>query len=437
MRLIPYYKEYINDKILITNWQGGWLLLNKEQYIKIVKGNIDESLKFLLEEEGFLGLKKELIIERFKHLLLGTSLHIISLTRECNLNCDYCFVEKNNGKMDIETAKKVVDFIFQSPSPFLIIEFTGGEPLLNFDVLKFIVEYSKQKARETNKKIFFTLTTNATIVNDEIFSFLKNNNVNVTVSIDGPKEIHDKHRNNSYEIVVNNIKKFKERGINLSYLPVVTKESIKKWKEVVDFYVFNLQSEEIHWKYIYPPFFHFNNKEVWNYSAEEFVESWKNVVNYLISLNERGFRVRERIASILLTKILKKKNPLYTEIMSPCGAVITQLGYDFNGDIYCCDEAKGIEELKLGNVFKDNYNKIRTCSLTKEVISLSSNLSYSCELCAFNPWCGTCIVENIVRENNLFSHVPSSFRHKVLYNLFKYLFKLIDEKFEIISQWCV
>jgi radical SAM protein with 4Fe4S-binding SPASM domain len=435
VKLLPYYKEEINDKILITNWQGGWLLLTKEQYKKILENDLDESLKFLLEEEGFFGVKKELIRERFKQLVLGTSLHIITLTRECNLNCKYCFVNRSAKRMNIETARKVVDFIFQSPSKSLTLEFTGGEPLLNFEVLKFIVEYAKEKNLKFKKRLLFTITTNGTIFSKEIVDYLKKNNFSVTVSIDGPKEVHEFNRGNNFNLVISNIKKYQEKGLNLSFLPVITKKSIEKWKEVVDFFVFELGSKEIHWKYLYPPY---HNPQIWEevgYSAEEFFESWKKVINYLLKLNEEGIIIRERIASVLLTKILKKKNPLYTEIMSPCGAVITQISYDYNGDIYTCDEAKGIDELKLGNVFENHYNEIRTCSLTKEIISISSNSSYSCEMCAFNPWCGTCVVENIIRENNLFSHVPSSFRHKVLYNQFKYLFELIDRKFDLIKKW--
>ena len=268
-----------------------------------------------------------------------------------------------------------------------------------------------------------------------MIDFMKKNEFEITVSIDGPKEIHNYNRGPTFDIVMKNINRLKEKGLSVHFLPVITRKSIEKWKDIVDFFVFELNYDLIHWKYMYPTGRAAKNWDKIGYSAEEFFESWKKVVNYLIKLNENGKLVRERIASTLLTKILKRKEVNLTCLMNPCGAISLQLSYEYDGSIYTCDEGKGIEELKLGDVFNDNYYSIRKKPLAKEMVSLTSNLDYSCKNCAFNPWCGTCVVENLAWQKNYFSHVPSSFRHKVLYNQFKYLFKLIDEKPEIMRKW--
>jgi radical SAM protein with 4Fe4S-binding SPASM domain len=442
LKLLPFYKEKLeNGKILITNWSGGWLILDEKQFNEIIskeKEEIDDSLLFLLEEEGFIKPKDLFVKERFKHLAVGTSLHIVSLAKDCNLNCNYCFMNATNNKgllMNKETAKKVVDFIFQSPSKAIEIHFTGGEPLLNFEIMKFIVNYSKEKNKEKKKKLSFSITTNLTILNKEIIELFKKENFSVTVSIDGPKEIHEANRGKNFDLIMKNIKKLRENNIETHFLPVITKLSLKKWKEIVDFFVFELNYNLIHWKYMYKTGRAALNWNKIGYSAEEFVDSWKKVINYLIKLNEEGINAKERIASVLLTKILKRKEANLTCLMNPCGAISLQLSYDYDGSIYTCDEGKGIEELKLGNVFNDNYYSIRRKPLAKEMVSLTSNLDYSCKYCAFNSWCGTCVVENLAWENNYYSHVPSSFRHKVLYEQFKFLFKLIDEKPEIMQKW--
>ena len=442
MKLLPFYKERLpNGKILITNWLGGWLILNEKEFQDIItkdKEEIDESLLFLLEEEGFIKVKDIFVKERYKHLAVGTSLHIVSLSKDCNLQCKYCFMSATKNKgflMSKSTAEKVVDFIFQSPSKLIEIHFTGGEPFLNFEVMKFIVERAKELNKKKNKKLIFSLTTNLTILNNEIISFLKENNFHITVSIDGPKEIHNKFRA-FFDLTYNNIKKLKKEGLNLGFLPVITKESLKKWKEIIDFFVFDLEFYLVHWKYLYPSGYAKENWDLVGYKAEEFVDSWKKVINYMLKLNEEGIPVKERWATILLKKILKKEESNMTCLMNPCGGVSLQLSYDWDGKIYTCDEGKGIEELCLGDVFNDDYKSIRKKPIAIELVSLSSNLDYSCKDCAFNPWCGTCVVENLLREKNLFSHVPSSFRHKVLYEQFKFLFRLIDEN-DLIKNWAL
>ncbi|MBV9507836.1 MAG: quinohemoprotein amine dehydrogenase maturation protein [Acidobacteriia bacterium] len=142
---------------------------------------------------------------------------VLNLTNQCNLSCQYCYeygqdkLATPEGKpkfMDWETAKQSVDFLFEhanrrSPAQ---ITFFGGETLMNFPVLKQVVEYARGKANEESRSIGFSLTTNATLLTPAIIDFIAGNHIGVTVSMDGPKEAHDKLRvfangRGSYDII--------------------------------------------------------------------------------------------------------------------------------------------------------------------------------------------------------------------------------------------
>ncbi len=142
---------------------------------------------------------------------------VLNLTNQCNLSCQYCYeygedkVATPEGKpkfMDFETAKSSVDFLLEQSAGrrHVHITFFGGETLMNFPLLKQVVGYATEQANAQSRFIDFSLTTNATLLTPAIIEFLSENRIGVTVSMDGPKEMHDKLRvfangRGSYDIV--------------------------------------------------------------------------------------------------------------------------------------------------------------------------------------------------------------------------------------------
>ena len=142
---------------------------------------------------------------------------VLSLTNQCNLSCQYCYefgadkVATPDGKpkfMDFETAKASVEFLLEhSPGRRTVhITFFGGETLMNFPLLKKVVSYANQRAAGQGRLIDFSLTTNATLLTPAIIEFLSENRIGVTVSMDGPADLHDKLRvfangRGSYDII--------------------------------------------------------------------------------------------------------------------------------------------------------------------------------------------------------------------------------------------
>lgn len=125
----------------------------------------------------------------------------LNIANDCNLNCKYCFgsggtYNHQRQLMSPETAKCSIDYLVNNSgnNSNLYINFFGGEPLLNFKLIVSTINYCREVEKKVQKKFYFTIVTNGTIINDEIADYFKKNNVKVMLSIDGPKEIHDSYR---------------------------------------------------------------------------------------------------------------------------------------------------------------------------------------------------------------------------------------------------
>ena len=150
--------KFDDNNILVTTDHGSWAVLSKEEHELLLNNKIQEDLKLfdVLEERGVILTEKnhtsiiETFKERFSYLSNGIGLHIIAPTLRCNQRCVYCHANSKdlNAKdydMDEDIAKSVVDFIFQTPAKFVTIEFQGGEPLVLFPIVQYIIEYAKKK----------------------------------------------------------------------------------------------------------------------------------------------------------------------------------------------------------------------------------------------------------------------------------------------------
>jgi His-Xaa-Ser system radical SAM maturase HxsB len=344
--------------------------------------------------------------------------------------------------MDISTAKGVVDKIFESPSENIIIEFQGGEPLVNFDTVKFIVEYAQQKNKTARKKLLISLVTNLTFMTPEYLEFFVKNNVTLCTSLDGNELLHNKNRAskiNSYQNTIRwikriqgEIKKSKKYKYRINALTTITKSSLSYHKEIVDEFI-NLGLEGVHLRPVNP----FGiNKKIWeriNFSAQDFLSFYKKTLDYIIELNLKGKRFYERTARILLTKILTDEDPNFLDMRSPCGAGIGQLAYNFNGDVYTCDEARMLsmmddESYKVGDVFKNSYEDFINNDIVKALCSASclDNLPGCCE-CVYKPYCGVCPIYNYVVEGNIFSLTTHNQRCKINLSILDYLFERLQD----------
>ncbi len=196
---------------------------NKED----LEGLRDNCIIQKLKQQGYLSSNRPEEIEHpstdILEDILDNSLNTITLqiTQQCNLRCNYCvysgkFLNRSHSQkeMDIEVAKKAIDFIIMHSknSPTVNFGFYGGEPLLRINFIKECVAYAKEKGE--GKQVTFTMTTNGTLLTDEFIKFAKDNEFILTISMDGPKDIHDKNRvfsngKGSFDKIMNNINEIK------------------------------------------------------------------------------------------------------------------------------------------------------------------------------------------------------------------------------------
>lgn len=153
----------------------------------------------------------------------------LHIAHTCNLNCDYCFASQGRYKgeraiMDFETGKRALDFLVENSGSRknLEVDFFGGEPLMNFGVVKQLVSYARSIEKEKNKNFRFTLTTNGVLIDDDVIEFANKEMNNVVLSLDGRKSVHDRHRvdyqgKGSYDTVVPKFKEFIKRRTNGTY----------------------------------------------------------------------------------------------------------------------------------------------------------------------------------------------------------------------------
>ena len=153
----------------------------------------------------------------------------LHIAHTCNLNCEYCFASqgKYHGEralMSLEVGKRAIDFLIENSGSRvnLEVDFFGGEPLMNFDVVKEIVAYARSIEKQHNKNFRFTLTTNGMLVDDDIIEFANKECHNVVLSLDGRKEIHDNLRKTingkgSYDVIVPKFQEFVKRRGNKGY----------------------------------------------------------------------------------------------------------------------------------------------------------------------------------------------------------------------------
>ncbi len=443
-------KQFSDGKVLLTNDYGKYIILNKEDFNNFQKHEIKKELLQELTEKGFI-LQKEndnlvdMYRQKNSNLFRSTSLHIIVPTLRCNLGCVYCHAKSKatdtqGYDMDKKTADKVVDFIFQTPSNSFDIEFQGGEPLLNFDTIKYITHLAKEK-NTSDKIVKVSVVTNLSLMDEEKLDFIIKNKINICTSLDGPEFIHDKNRPfsgaSSHKLVTGWIQKIKkDYNYHVDALMVTTKSSLPYPKEIIDEYIkYGFSKIQI------KPLTRLNKaKSNWDeigYSPVEFLDFFKKSMDYIIELNMNGVKMVESLSYYILSKVLTDKASFFLDLQSPCGAAIGQLAYDYDGSIYTCDEGRCFDIFKLGNVFENTHKQVLSSDKTCSMIAFSINDNFICDNCAYKNYCGLCPVVNYSQTGNLVTNVAQSDRCKIFKGIFDYLFEQLKnpEVKKIFQNW--
>lgn len=460
-KLAPFRFRKINEKYLLTNDVGDYIFLKQADFELYLQNKIDKKSEVykVLKDKNFISdeVKLDAFIDRYRDRKKfitsgGPSLHILVVTQKCNHNCLYCHASAKNQSekgldMSKETADRALDIIFETTNQKVAIEFQGGEPLLNWETVEYAIREAEARNKKYKKDLEFRFVTNFSVMDDKKLKFLKDRKVGICTSLDGDKNLHNKNRPlkgfESHKIVSAWIHKLKKaKTVNLSAIPTVSKHSLGAHKRIVDEYL----SHGFSTIFLRPlnPFG--IKKEDWEkigYSAREYIKFYTKALDYIIDLNKQGKKIVERSVSFYLQKILTDNDPNYLESRSPCGAGIGQLAYNYNGDVYTCDEGRmmsmiGDESFKIGNVYKSTYENIVMHTATKTLCTASclENLA-GCSDCAYLPYCGVCPIYNYFEQGNIYAQMARSERCKISMATLDYLIlKMEDEENKkIFNNW--
>lgn len=410
MRFIPLDES----RYVLTNLCGEYVVLPRAALVDVIEHRLrpDAPLYASLLAKHFirddtttvatdlLGLKYRTKLSRLANF---TGLHMFVVTLRCESSCIYCQVSRQTEDkvafdMTEAAAVKAVDLVFQSPSPHLKIEFQGGEPLLAFDRVRFIVERAEQVNAREQRDLSFVIATNLALLTDEVIDYAERHRIGFSTSLDGPSALHNANRprrgKNSHELTRAGIKRIHERlGRQwVSALMTTTAASLKQPREIVDEYV----DAGLHAVFLRPmsPYgFAAHGGHVNKYGAADWLEFYKTGLQRVLEINRAGYPMREVYTSLILRKILTPQNPGYVDLQSPSGIAISGIIYNYDGSVYASDESRMIAEtgdtrFRLGSV-DDSYESIVGNDWLLDTLEASlAESAPICSECGFLPYCG-------------------------------------------------
>jgi His-Xaa-Ser system radical SAM maturase HxsB len=440
---------YIGGKVLLTNDPGEWHFLSTDDFRTFLAGGIEPGHPEYdgLAAKGFIRASVDLpslaakVRRKRYYVDYGPHLQVLITTLRCNQSCKYCHasrtdMDRTDTDMAPETVKKAVEMAFNSTSPYICFEYTGGEPTVNMDAIKLSVQHAAELNKKHGKIVDHSVVTNMTWMNEENATWLIENGVLVCTSLDGPEELHNWNRTwakksdnfptgvpletGAYQQVLHWIRWFNQRYIDMGRDPglwhvdalmTTTRKTLEMWKELVDLYV-SLGLRNLKIRPLNPFGFATKTWRVIGYSMDEYVAFYERVLDYNIELNLRGVEIQEGTAAIFLKKMLTPDDPNYVDIRNPIGSGTGQIAYGFNGKVYPSDEGRmlagmGNDFFLLGELGTSSYHDLVRHPTVKALV-MSSFLDSlpMCSTCWNMPYCGVMPVNNYMESGDLFAQRP-------------------------------
>ena len=340
-------------------------------------------------EELKIKLAEEFNRENFETMRQKKLMQVsLNMTHSCNMKCDYCYGDEGTYggpsiMMSEEIALRAVDFLIKEngDAEHFRVTLFGGEPLLNFDLVKKVIRYVKNEAVKLDKKIHIGLTTNGILLDEEKGNFLLDEGVEVTISLDDPKEVQDMNRPlknkdgvSSFDLVLPQIRRFakeaEERERFHGLRATLTGPSIREITKVIDFFEEFKNSKKIFDIAEYMP----GTSRAGIAVTDDDLLKYKDIVKELAKLyktNEMkdGYNPFAGPMNLLNSKKKKKR---------PClSAGVLYLGVSAEGDLFPCHRLVGGKETRLGNIW-DGYNRDEWLEKYSRVHVYNSQICSSC-----------------------------------------------------------
>ena len=315
-----------------------------------------EDIQELIDTEQLLtrDIYRDFVLDfkKRKTVVKALCLHI---AHDCNLACRYCFAEEGeyHGRralMSYEVGKKALDFLVANSGnrEHLEVDFFGGEPLMNWDVVKQLVEYGRSLEKPNNKKFRFTLTTNGILLNDEILEFVNKEMGNIVLSIDGRKEINDKMRpfrggQGSYDIIVPKFQKVAESRDQMNYYVrgTFTHNNLDFSKDVLHLADLGFKQISVEPVVAQPT----DDYAIREEDLPILKEEYDKLAVEMIKRKKEG-----KAFNFFHFMIDLQGGPCVAKRLSGCGSGTEYLAVTPWGDLYPCHQFVGNEKFLMGNV---------------------------------------------------------------------------------------
>ena len=349
--VLDYYKEKNAEEIIL-------LLTDRYSEDQITEA-LDEIL--LMEKEGLLYTEdtyaEQPSIFNREPVIKALCLHI---AHDCNIRCKYCFASQGGfggarNLMDEKVGYKAIDFLIEHSGnrKNLEVDFFGGEPLMNFDVVKKIVAYGKEREKQHNKRFRFTITTNGLLLDEEIIHYINENMDNVVLSIDGRKTVNDNMRftingNGTYDLIVPKFKKLVDERKEKSYFVrgTYTRDNLDFSKDVLHLVEIGFKNTSV--------------EPVVTDNVHEYAIKDKDLPKifeqYDLLADEYIKRYHENRFNFFHFQIDLNQGPCITKRISGCGAGSEYLAITPEGEIFPCHQFVGQKQFSMGNIMDNSFD---------------------------------------------------------------------------------
>ena len=328
----------------------------------------------------------------------------LNIAHDCQLRCKYCFAStgdfgKGRKLMTFETGKHAIDFLLENSGdrPNLELDFFGGEPLMNFDVVKQIVEYARSREAEYGKKFRFTITTNGLLLDDDKIDFINREMNNVVLSIDGRKSVNDYFRvfpngQGCYDIIMPKYKKLVEgRGDKEYYVRgTYTKRNLDFSDDVFSLYEAGFDQISVEPVVGENDEYALTEKELPAAFAE-----YERLAKRIIENEKKGGKF-----NFFHFMIDLDQGPCAVKRLRGCGCGNDYVAITPDGDIYPCHQFVGKDEYKMGNIDEGTFDE----KIKEEFANAHIYAKPECRKCWARFYCsGGCNANNYQYNGDIHS----------------------------------
>ena len=327
------------------------------------------------------------------------------LTYRCNLNCSYCYQVRNEGSMDFMTAKSTIDYFCDQDDRHVVINFYGGEPFLEFDLMKRIVRYATERYKTKNIRPDFTVTTNGTLLDEKKVMFCIHHGVKIYLSIDGTKQAHELGRGQgSFSEMKRILALFRDfHDFPLNVCSLITPDNVRFLFQSVK-YLVSLGTAELRLNFDY-------DREWEKESLESLTQQYRKAYRYLVQYKAQGSEISFK----------EFRPPDLLQPVFQCGAGRNRFSVTPSGDLYGCSVlipwSKRSVEKRTTNNFS-NFCLGHISTLSKETLKIRLNILFSddrlsgqyfrytnrekCVNCDYIMQCGICPVHSLINSEDVF-----------------------------------